>query len=66
MIDNGYLFSKDDKRIFINTSMSCNGQCSYCYLPQLGYSNSDSNINTKSAEEIIKMIEQLPKLTQDT
>ena len=66
MIDNGYLFSKDDKRIFINTSMRCNGQCSYCYLPQLGYSNSDSNINTKSAEEIIKMIEQLPKLTQDT
>ena len=25
MIDNGYLFAKDNKRIFINTSLGCAG-----------------------------------------
>lgn len=34
MIDNGYLFAKDNKRIFINTSLGCAGQCAYCYLPK--------------------------------
>ena len=37
MIDNGYLFAKDNKRIFINTSLGCAGQCAYCYLPKMGY-----------------------------
>ena len=37
MIDNGYLFAKDNKRIFINTNLGCAGQCAYCYLPKMGY-----------------------------
>ncbi len=30
MIDNGYLFANDSKRLFINTSLGCSGKCSYC------------------------------------
>lgn len=57
MIDNGYLFSKDNKRIFINTSLGCFGQCAYCYLPKMGYSNNSKNYRTISAQSIIKFIE---------
>ena len=57
MIDNGYLFARDNKRIFINTSLGCNGQCSYCYLPKLGYSNHTNENKNISAEELIKYIE---------
>ena len=57
MIDNGYLFAKDNKRIFINTSLGCSGQCAYCYLPQMGYSNSSENYRTISAQSIIEFIE---------
>ena len=31
MIDTGYLYSKDNKRIFVNTCLGCCGKCSYCY-----------------------------------
>ena len=31
MFDNGYIFLKDNKRVFINTSLGCNGNCTYCY-----------------------------------
>lgn len=58
MIDNGYLFAKDNKRIFINTSLGCAGQCAYCYLPQMGYSNSSENYKTISAQTIIDFIEK--------
>ena len=58
MIDNGYLFAKDNKRIFINTSLGCAGQCVYCYLPKMGYSNSSYNYKTISAQRIIDFIEQ--------
>ena len=58
MIDNGYLFAKDNKRIFINTSLGCAGQCVYCYLPKMGYSNSSYNYKTISAQKIIDYIEQ--------
>ena len=57
MFDNGYLFSKDEKRIFINTSLGCQGDCAYCYLPKLGYTKKDK-YNTISAERIIEMIDE--------
>lgn len=57
MIDNGYLFARDNKRIFINTSLGCNGQCTYCYLPKLGYSNQSNENKNISADELIKYIE---------
>lgn len=57
MIDNGYLFAKDNKRIFINTSLGCAGQCAYCYLLKMGYINSSENYRTISAQSIIEFIE---------
>lgn len=58
MIDNGYLFARDNKRIFINTSLGCSGKCVYCYLPKLGYSNSSEDYRTLSAKTIIGFIEK--------
>lgn len=58
MIDNGYLFAKDNKRLFINTSLGCSGECLYCYLPKLGYGNKNNNYKTISANNIIEMIEK--------
>lgn len=59
MIDTGYLYSKDSKRIFINTCLGCEGQCSYCYLPVMGYDNKSTNLEVKKAEELIKQIEKI-------
>lgn len=59
MIDTGYLFSKDDKRIFVNTCLGCTGKCSYCYLSKMGYDNKYIVSKVKKAEELIKEIEQL-------
>lgn len=56
MIDNGYLFAKDNKRLFINTSLGCSGECLYCYLSKFGYGNKDNNYKTITANEIIAMI----------
>ena len=58
MIDTGYLFSKDDKRIFVNTCLGCTGKCSYCYLGKMGYDNNAIVSRVKKAEELIKEIEQ--------
>ena len=67
MIDNGYLFANDNKRLFINTSLGCSGECSYCYLSKLGYGNKDDNYKTISASNIIEMIEKSTlDLTEDT
>lgn len=59
MINTGYLFSKDNKRIFVNTSLGCTGQCSYCYLNKIGYDNGSIVSKVKKAEELIEEIEKI-------
>ena len=58
MIDTGYLYAKNNDRIFINTCLGCRGGCSYCYLPTLGYDNTGKDLLVKDASEIIKDIEE--------
>ena len=58
MIDTGYLYSKDNKRIFVNTCLGCTGKCSYCYLGKVGYDNSSIVGEVRKAEGLIKEIEQ--------
>ena len=57
MINTGYLFSNDPSRLFVNTSLGCTANCSYCYLPTLKYSKGERLDNYIDAEEIIKEIE---------
>ena len=57
MIDTGYLFSRDDKRIFVNTSLGCTGKCSYCYLSKIVYNNESIVSKIKTSEELIEEIE---------
>ena len=52
MIDTGYLYSKDSKRIFVNTCLGCTGKCSYCYLGKMGYDNSSIVGNVKKSGRI--------------
>lgn len=52
VIDNGYLFAKDRKRLFINTSLGCSSNCKFCYLPRLGI----NNIKSRSWEEILELL----------
>ncbi|MGI5898267.1 MAG: hypothetical protein ACOX6Q_03885, partial [Candidatus Dojkabacteria bacterium] len=56
MLDNGYIFAKDNKRVFLNNSLGCLGQCTYCYLPRLGYSNKKIKKETISARELIQTL----------
>ncbi len=65
MIDNGYLYSKDNKRIFVNTCLGCSGKCTYCYLSKIGYGNRGIISEIKKAEDLIKQIEQLG-ISKDT
>lgn len=65
MINTGYLYSKDKKRIFVNTCLGCNGQCVYCYLPKMGYDNKNVSLYVKKAEDLISQIEALG-ITNDT
>lgn len=58
MIDNGYIYFKDNKRIFINTSLGCLSNCLYCYLPKIGYNTNSNDYKKVSAKEIINFIEK--------
>lgn len=58
MLDTGYLYAKNSDRIFINTCLGCNGACSYCYLPRLGYNNKSNDSPVREAYQIIKDIEE--------
>lgn len=67
MIDTGYIFAKDDKRVFLNTSLGCTGNCYYCYLSKMGYSKTDSDLNTVSAEYILEELKRLEyKINKNT
>lgn len=65
-IDTGYLYSNNDSRIFVNNTLGCLGQCSYCYLAKFGYSNTYINNNRKTAEELLCDISKLKKLSKKT
>ena len=58
MIDTGYLFSNNTNRLFVNTSLGCTANCSYCYLPNLNYSKGKELSTYITAEELIKPIEE--------
>lgn len=58
MLDNGYLYANDEKRLFINTCLGCTGECSYCYLPNMGYSNQTKLNKIMAAEEIITFLKE--------
>lgn len=58
MIDTGYLFSNEPDRLFINTSLGCTANCSYCYLPVLNYAKGKKLDNYITAEDLIKQIEK--------
>lgn len=58
-VDTGYLYARDNKRIFVNTCLGCTGQCLYCYLPKYGYDNNLGNQTIKTAESLIEEIEGL-------
>ena len=58
MLDTGYLYAKNNDRIVINTCLGCNGACSYCYLPRLGYNNKSNDLLVREASQIIKDIEE--------
>lgn len=63
MIDNGYLFAKDESRLFINTSLGCNSKCRFCYLSKLGM----STIKSKTWEEVLELLNESDyKYTKDT
>lgn len=63
MIDNGYLFAKDNHRLFINTSLGCMSKCSFCYLSKLGI----KCISKKSFKEVLDLLKESNyEYTKDT
>jgi DNA repair photolyase len=57
MINTGFLYAKDNNRIFINSCLGCAGGCKYCYLGKMGYDN-NSKLKVKKAEEILSELNQ--------
>ena len=39
------LVSGEQKRLFVNTGIGCEGGCKYCYLPHIGISDIDRDID---------------------
>lgn len=63
MIDNGYLFAKDETRLFINTSLGCMGKCKYCYLSKMGI----DKIKRKNSKEVLECLDNSDyEYTSDT
>lgn len=63
MIDNGYLYGVDDKRLFINTSLGCSSGCKFCYLYKLGI----LDIKSKSWEEVLELLNKFDyRYNEDT
>lgn len=65
MIDTGYLYAKDNQRIFVNTCLGCTGGCVYCYLKKMGYDNNSIVSEIKKADEIIDEMSKI-EITKDT
>lgn len=47
------------RRIFLNTSIGCNANCSYCYLPKLGVTGNNARI---SATDLLNMLQNVAYL----
>lgn len=37
IFDNEYVRLTSDNRLYINNTLGCKADCSYCYLPKIGY-----------------------------
>lgn len=44
------LITGNEKRMYVNTALGCNGNCKYCYLPELGA----THVKYFSAENVIQ------------
>ncbi len=63
MIDNGYLFAKDEKRLFINTSLGCKSKCQFCYLTKMGI----KGMKKKTSDEVLELLKKSDyKWNEDT
>lgn len=51
--------SGDALRIFINTTLGCDSNCSYCYLGSQGFTTGKKTANPVSAESLIDRLEKL-------
>lgn len=51
----GYLHG-DEKRIFVNTSLGCRAKCSYCYLPEVGFTTGVKPERFKPAKVVVESL----------
>ncbi|MFW6029820.1 MAG: hypothetical protein ACOCRO_06150 [Halanaerobiales bacterium] len=47
-----FIFFKNAKRIFLNTSLGCKANCSYCYLTNLNY----TDYKTITVEKLLRKL----------